>query len=86
MPPLLRYPSDLSDKEWKILEPLLASPEKRGRPPKAPFTAACNDIGPASINTVLMRSLWASYTQTAIKGQSPDWSLGLDVKNWWYSP
>jgi putative transposase len=33
MPPP-RYPSDLSDEEWAILEPLLSSPEKRGRPPK----------------------------------------------------
>lgn len=30
------YPSDLSDAEWAILEPLLASPETRGRPPKWP--------------------------------------------------
>ncbi len=35
MPPP-RYPSDLSDEEWALLEPLLASPEKRGRPPKWP--------------------------------------------------
>ncbi len=34
--PLPRYPSDLSDEEWLILQPLLASPEKRGRPPKWP--------------------------------------------------
>ena len=33
MPPP-RYPSDLSDEEWAILEPLLSSAEKRGRPPK----------------------------------------------------
>ena len=31
-----RYPSDLSDQEWAILEPLLSSAEKRGRPPKWP--------------------------------------------------
>ncbi len=28
------YSSDLSDAEWVLLEPLLASPERRGRPPK----------------------------------------------------
>ena len=28
------YPSDLSDAEWALLEPLLASPERRGRPRK----------------------------------------------------
>jgi transposase len=33
MPPP-HYPSDLSDEEWIILQPLLASPEKRGRAPK----------------------------------------------------
>ena len=36
MPPP-RYPSDLSDREWAILQPLLSSPEKRGRPPKWPL-------------------------------------------------
>jgi putative transposase len=36
MPPP-RYPSDLSDEEWAILEPMLSSPEKRGRPPKWPL-------------------------------------------------
>ena len=36
MPPP-RYPSDLSDQEWEILQPLLSSPEKRGRPPKWPL-------------------------------------------------
>src|SRR5215217_6334721 len=32
LPP--RYPSDLSDEEWQILEPLLSSTERRGRPPR----------------------------------------------------
>jgi putative transposase len=30
------YPSDLSDEEWALLEPLLTSHERRGRPPKWP--------------------------------------------------
>jgi transposase len=30
------YPSELTDQEWNVLEPLLASPERRGRPPKWP--------------------------------------------------
>src|SRR5688572_533001 len=30
------YPSDLTDRGWDLLEPLLASPERRGRPPKWP--------------------------------------------------
>ncbi len=30
------YPSDLADQKWNLLEPLLASPERRGRPPKWP--------------------------------------------------
>ena len=34
--PLPRYPSDLSDQEWAILEPLLSSADKRGCPPKWP--------------------------------------------------
>ncbi len=37
MPPTRRpYPSDLTDQEWNLLAPLLASPERRGRPPKWP--------------------------------------------------
>lgn len=30
------YPSDLSDEKWALLEPLLESAERRGRPPKRP--------------------------------------------------
>jgi putative transposase len=30
------YPSDLTAQEWNLLEPLLASPERRGRPLKWP--------------------------------------------------
>jgi hypothetical protein len=26
----LRYPSDLTDAEWQILEPLLGQPQRRG--------------------------------------------------------
>jgi putative transposase len=36
MPPP-RYPSDLSDAEWAILEPLLSSAQKRGPPPEWPL-------------------------------------------------
>jgi transposase len=35
--PTPRYPSDLSDREWAILEPLLSSAERRARPPKWPL-------------------------------------------------
>lgn len=30
------YPSDLTDEEWALLGPLLASSKTRGRPPKWP--------------------------------------------------
>lgn len=43
MPPP-RYPSDLSDREWTILEPLLISPERRGRPPKWPLRHVSNAV------------------------------------------
>jgi len=39
-----RYPSDLSDKEWIILEPLLSSAEKRARPPKWPLRHVADAI------------------------------------------
>jgi putative transposase len=38
------YPSDLSDQEWTILEPLLSSAEKRGRPPKWPLRHVANAV------------------------------------------
>ncbi len=38
--PLPRYPSDLTDEEWEILEPLLSTTEKRGRPHRWP---SCRD-------------------------------------------
>ena len=38
------YPSDLSDQEWTILEPLLSSAEKRGRPPKWPLRHVPNAV------------------------------------------
>jgi hypothetical protein len=37
MPPPC-YPSDLSDAEWELLEPLLSSNEKSGRSPKWPLS------------------------------------------------
>lgn len=39
-----RYPSDLSDREWAILQPLLSSAEKRGRPPKWPQRHVANAV------------------------------------------
>jgi transposase len=36
MPRTHPYPSDLTDKEWALLEPLLMSSERRDRPPKWP--------------------------------------------------
>lgn len=35
MPDRRPYPSDLSDDEWEILEPLLPTPNTPGRRPKA---------------------------------------------------
>jgi putative transposase len=43
MPPP-RYPSDLSDREWAILEPLLSSPETGGRPPKWPLRRVADAV------------------------------------------
>jgi transposase len=38
------YPSDLSDAEWALLEPLLKSSERRGRPPKWPARRVADAI------------------------------------------
>ncbi len=39
-----RYPPGLSDEEWALLEPLLASHEKRGRPPKWPTSRIADAV------------------------------------------
>ena len=45
MPPTRRpYLFDLSDEEWALLEPLLASSERRGRPPKWPARRVANAV------------------------------------------
>jgi putative transposase len=38
-----KYPSDLSDKEWQVIEPLLPK-AKTGRPQKMPMREAMNGI------------------------------------------
>jgi len=38
------YPSDLTDGQWEVLEPLLARPTKRGRPRQVPLRAIVNAI------------------------------------------
>ena len=38
------YPSDLSDAEWKVLEPLLPGPARLGRPPRYEKRAILNAI------------------------------------------
>lgn len=43
MPPP-RYPSDLSEEEWAILEPLLSQAERRGRPPKWPVRLVADAV------------------------------------------
>ena len=39
-----RYPSDLSDKEWQLLGPLLPAPKPAGRPIKYPRREVVNGI------------------------------------------
>ena len=38
------YPSDLTDKEWRVLEPLIPGGKKLGRPPKYPKRDVLNAI------------------------------------------
>jgi putative transposase len=38
------YPSDLTDLEWKLLEPLIAKPKSGGRPIKHPRRIILNAI------------------------------------------
>jgi putative transposase len=39
-----RYPSDLTDLEWRIIEPLLPLPARHGRPRKYALRAILNAI------------------------------------------
>ncbi len=39
-----RYPSDLTDAEWAVLEPLLPKPKGTGRPRKHPLREILNGI------------------------------------------
>jgi len=38
------YPSDLTDDQWKVLEPLLPAPKSRGRPREVDLRAVMNAI------------------------------------------
>ncbi len=38
------YPSDLTDKQWEVIEPLLPNPRERGKPRKYPKRAILNAI------------------------------------------
>jgi transposase len=40
----LRFPSDVTDAEWAVLEPLLPAPSRVGRPPTWPMRAIVNAI------------------------------------------
>lgn len=42
--PAPRYPSDLSDEEWALLQPLLSRAEKRGRSPKWPTRQVADSV------------------------------------------
>jgi putative transposase len=51
------YPSDLTDHERNLLQPLLASPERRGRPPKWPARRIAD--------AVLSTALWLCLAHAA---------------------
>ncbi len=39
-----RYQSDVTDEEWRVIEPLLPAPKARGRPRGWPFREIVNGI------------------------------------------
>src|SRR3712207_4173332 len=73
MPPP-RYPSDLPDEEWIILQPLLASPEKRGRPPKWPARRVADAV------FYLLRSgcAWRMLPKESIRRGRPSTTTSAD--------
>jgi len=51
------YPSDLSDAEWAILEPLIPAPKPGGRPAKVPRREIVNAILYVLTNGIQWRAM-----------------------------
>lgn len=56
-----RYPSDLSDEEWTVIEPLLPPAKKDGRPEKHPHREIADAILYLTHNGCVWRALPADF-------------------------
>ena len=54
------YPSDLTDEEWAILEPLIPAPKPRGRPARIPRREIVNAILYVLENGIQWRAMWST--------------------------
>jgi len=70
------YPSDTSDEQWAIIEPLLPSARTGGRPEKHPRrlrdvptqpSGRCDETGSAALST----NTWRSHEVTRLSAPTP---------------
>ena len=74
------YPSDLTDAEWKILQPLIPGPAKLGRPPRYEKRAILNAIFYVVRAGCAWRMLAATNSAFALGGMhQPFFSHGLSA-------
>jgi putative transposase len=69
------YPSDLSDEEWVIIEPLIPAPKRGGRPAKISRREIVNALFYLSRNGVVWR---------AMPHDLPNWSTVFQYYSRWY--
>src|SRR5437764_6888440 len=65
----LRYASDMTDAEWKLIEPLMPARSRRGRPREISLRVIMNAIlyvGPAAVNGVPCRRTFRRVRQFSI--------------------
>jgi hypothetical protein len=55
----LRFPSDVTDAEWAVLEPLLPAPPSVGRPPTWPMREVVNTIFYVLRDGISWRMRWS---------------------------
>ena len=61
-----RYPSDMTDKEWEQIAPLMPAPGRRGRPREVEFREVINAVRYLGVTTrkCTLRTLRVNPTRT----------------------
>ena len=69
-----RYPSDLTDEQWALLEPLLPPPHRRGQPRKTDLREVVN---------ALFYHAREGGTWRALPHDFPPWKTVYNYFQWW---